>query len=207
MAAYKAKLTPAQAAALKEERRNQRAKRKSIRAKRVSILKFKFLSRNLQSVYLVYSAELKHVLEIQSNSEQNTQQTQTPKMPWTETTTGVSNYFSGFPMLEEHRISMDLCAQKQLLYAFFLRISRATRDRIGTKRHLDQQQFLWMGRHPEVAFHKDLVLLPHQSLRGSSCLKQPFFLPFLGSAAVTSVSFTSAFIKTVFPIPFWLVYA
>lgn len=69
MAAYKAKLTPAQAAALKEERRNQRAKRKSIRAKRVSILKFKFLSRNLQSVYLVYSAELKHVLEIQSNSE------------------------------------------------------------------------------------------------------------------------------------------
>ncbi|NXR79030.1 TFAM factor, partial [Pycnonotus jocosus] len=34
MAAYKAKLTPAQAAALKEERRKQRAKRRSIRAKR-----------------------------------------------------------------------------------------------------------------------------------------------------------------------------
>lgn len=43
MAAYKAQLTPAQAAALKEERRKQLAKRRSIRAKRVSILKFTFL--------------------------------------------------------------------------------------------------------------------------------------------------------------------
>lgn len=43
MAAYKAQLTPAQAAALKEERRKQLAKRRSVRAKRVSILKFRFL--------------------------------------------------------------------------------------------------------------------------------------------------------------------
>lgn len=43
MAAYKAQLTPAQAAALKEERRKQLARRRSLKAKRVSILKFKFL--------------------------------------------------------------------------------------------------------------------------------------------------------------------
>lgn len=43
VAAFKAQLTPAQAAALKEERSRQQAKRRSLRIKRVSILKFRFI--------------------------------------------------------------------------------------------------------------------------------------------------------------------
>lgn len=40
MAVYQAQLTPAQTAALKEERRRRLAKRRSVRVKRVSVLKF-----------------------------------------------------------------------------------------------------------------------------------------------------------------------
>jgi len=42
LAAYKAQLTPAQAAALKEERRKRLAKRRSFRIKRVSAFKLTY---------------------------------------------------------------------------------------------------------------------------------------------------------------------
>lgn len=83
MAAFKAQLTPAQAAALKEERRKQLAKRRSIRAKRVSILKFRFFSLKepevcLSSIQSRVEARFKNTKAIQ-NKRKHTTNTTSPQ--------------------------------------------------------------------------------------------------------------------------------